>query len=220
MNKKKTILFDFDGTLINSIDSHLAVILDIAKKNGVSFSKDEFAHYNGMSTKDGFKKMMREKHITFRGWKLVKMVYERLRRENEILENISIYPETKPMLEKLQAENYPMCVATSSNRHYLERFVSQFDIRDYFLKGTTIDDVRHAKPAPDIFIVAAKRMKAIPSECVVVEDSVNGIIAAKRAGMKTIAVLQTTKKELFVGEAKPDAIVKGIADVPRALKKL
>ncbi len=118
MTKITNILFDLDGTLIDSIDAHLNIIIAIAKKHDVHLSKEEFSHVNGMSTKEGFKKIMREKHIKFRGLKLLEIVIDRLRKEKEIEEKIKIYPQTKKMLEQVQKEGYKLAVATSSNKKY------------------------------------------------------------------------------------------------------
>jgi HAD superfamily hydrolase (TIGR01509 family) len=113
----------------------------------------------------------------------------------------------------MKKEKYTLAVATSSNRKYLNKFLKQFSLEEFFSAQSTITDVRYGKPAPDIFLKAATRIRAKPEQCVVIEDSINGVIAAKRAGMKVIAVLSTTKKELFVGEAKPNAFIKHIGQV-------
>ncbi len=209
-----SLLFDLDGTLINSIDAHLNVIIDIAKKHDVHLSKNEFTHYNGMGTKEGFKKIMREKHIKFRGLNLADFVIDRLRREKEIEDAILIYPQTKNMLAQLQKE-YMLAVATSSDKKYLKKIIQRFSLQDYFTAYSTINDVHYGKPAPDIFIKAAQRLRVQPEQCLVIEDSINGVIAAKRAGMKVIAVLSTTKKELFVGEAKPHLFVNNIGEITK-----
>lgn len=216
MSKITSILFDLDGTLIDSIDAHLDVIIEIAKKHDVTLSKEEFSHFNGMSTKEGFKKIMREKHINFRGLKLVEIVIDRLRRGKEIENAITLYPQTIPMLEEVH-KDYKLAVATSSDKKYLQRFLKRFSLEKYFFAYSTISDVHYGKPAPDIFLKAAKRLQVQAEQCVVVEDSINGVIAAKRAGMKVIAVLSTTKKELFVGEAKPNLFVKNIGEINKKL---
>jgi beta-phosphoglucomutase-like phosphatase (HAD superfamily) len=90
----------------------------------------------------------------------------------------------------------------------------------YFDAVSTIDDAPKGKPAPDIFLYAAKKMGAPPRECVVFEDAPFGLRAAKAAGMKTVAVAGTSchRREELLAE-KPDLIVESLKDLDAAKLK-
>lgn len=201
------ILFDYDGTLVDSIPAHKKTIRKVARKHGIIITDEAFSRYNGMSTKRGFRKIMQEHHVYLGA---VKIALELIKAKKNLLNEINMFPETKATLERLN-NKYSMAVATSSNKNYLEKTVDRFNLRPYFQALLSANDIKHSKPSPEIFIKAAKRINKQPHECVVIEDSLNGIIAGKRGGMATIALLTTTKKELFVGEATPDLFIKDIA---------
>ena len=89
----------------------------------------------------------------------------------------------------LRRKKIKIAVATAGNKRKLTFNLKcgGFDIRN----RVTADDIKHGKPAPDIFLAAAKKLKVKPNECIVVEDSLNGIKAAKRAKMFCVAVTNT-----------------------------
>ena len=204
-----SIIFDYDGTLIDSIPAHKRAIRKVAKKHGIIITEEAFARYNGMSTKEGFGSIMREHHITFGA---IRIAWEMRKEKKSIHEHINIYPDTKRTLERLE-KRYALAIATSSNKAYLRKTLERFPIKEHFKAFTTANDVRHTKPSPAIFLKAASKLSAEPEACVVIEDSMNGVIAAKRAGMSVIAILTTTDKALFVGEAAPDAFITSLDEL-------
>lgn len=206
------IIFDLDGTLIDSIPAHVDVLKEIAARHDVQITDDAFAHYNGMSSKEGFRKIMHEHHLHFSA---LKIAWELSRAKGRILEHIAIFPQTKTCLARLK--NYDLAVATSSSRQYLNTILERFSISTNFSAKLSKDDVKHSKPSPELFLKAAKRLGKAPEACVVIEDSLNGVIAAKRAGMRVIALLTTTKKALFIGEATPSLCIKDLAALTPSL---
>ncbi|MBD3209416.1 HAD family phosphatase [Candidatus Woesearchaeota archaeon] len=206
-----TIIFDLDGTLIDSVPAHKNVIRGIAAKHGIKITEDDFARFNGMSAYQGFKQVLHKHHLQFG---LCRILWERTRARKDIMDNITLYPATTNRLQTLQ-KHYAMAVATSSSRHYLKKIMKRYSLQDYFSACMAKDDVNRSKPAPDIFLKAAKRMSKSPEQCVVIEDSLNGIIAAKRAGMAAIALLTTTKKALFKSEAAPDLFLKDLSELDK-----
>ena len=210
------IIFDFDGTLIDSIPAHMKVLKKIAKRHGMTITNEAFSHYNGMSSTAGFRKIMHEHHLHFSA---LKIAWELFKAKKDIRNHVSIFPETKACLQRLKG--YDLAVATSSHRDYLNELTRRFGIQHYFSALISASDVRHSKPSPEIFLKAAKQLGKKPEESVVIEDSLNGVIAAKRAGIPVIAILTTTKKELFVGEATPDLFIQTLDDLrPSLLKHL
>lgn len=204
------VIFDFDGTLIDSIPAHREAIRKVAAKHGLIITDEEFAKYNGMEAKEGFKHILEDLGVKLN---LLPLLRERAGALAHIYGNVDIYPQTKACLKRLQ--HYPLAVATSSSKRYLTTLLKQFDIANSFQVTLSRDDIKEAKPNPEIFIKSAKALGERPESCVVIEDSINGIKAAKRAGMAAIALLTTTNKALFTGEAEPDLFINDLDDLDR-----
>jgi HAD superfamily hydrolase (TIGR01509 family) len=99
------------------------------------------------------------------------------------LEAITGIPE---LLLKLQKASIPTAVASSSPMEFIKVIINNLNLNNYFQFLLSGDEVEHGKPAPDIYLTAAKRLDVLPSDCFVLEDSHNGATAAKRAGMTCI----------------------------------
>lgn len=107
-------------------------------------------------------------------------------------------------------------LATSGIKDYVSEILKQLKLTDYFDAVVTGDEVKNSKPAPDTFLAAAKKLKVPQSECVVLEDSMHGITAAKRAGMRAIGVRNSiidTKQDL----SKADVIVNRLDQITREM---
>ena len=103
--------------------------------------------------------------------------------------------ETKQTLEKLKKVGLRLALATSARRERMELLLKTIDMTPLFFDATvTGDEAVHKKPDPEIFMKTLDKLKLKMDECVIVEDSVNGVQAAKKAGVKCIAVLTSFKK--------------------------
>lgn len=112
------------------------------------------------------------------------------------------------LINELNKKNISLAVASSSTIHDIEFVLSKLGVRKYFKAVVSGDSVPHGKPAPDIFLQVAKELKVEPKQCVVLEDSQSGVEAAKRAGMKVIAVPNKyTKSSDF---SKADMVVSSL----------
>ncbi|MFH0874436.1 MAG: HAD-IA family hydrolase [archaeon] len=120
------------------------------------------------------------------------------------------------LLKLLKKNKYNIALASSSQRSHIDIVLKNNKIAgmfDFVISGL---DVKFSKPNPEIFQKCAERFKSEPYECVVIEDAMNGVIAAKRAGMHCIAILSSTKKELL-GEA--DILIDSIKEINISLIK-
>jgi len=93
---------------------------------------------------------------------------------------------TKELITNLNKSKFKLAIASYSPLEFIELVVHTLGLKDVFDSITSTDEVKRGKPGPDVFILAAKRISCKPEECIVIEDSLNGIIAAKKAGMKCI----------------------------------
>jgi beta-phosphoglucomutase-like phosphatase (HAD superfamily) len=111
-----------------------------------------------------------------------------------------------------------ICLGSNGGRRSIEKIMDNLKIKKYFSSIVTFDEVSEGKPSPEMFLKNAKNLGLKPSECIVVEDAVEGILAAHAAGMKAIAILSSTVRE----ELKDaDLIVKTIKDInPEKIREL
>lgn len=103
------------------------------------------------------------------------------------LENIPEIPGVAAFVKQLHTFGYPLAIASSGSLRRITLFLRKLKLEPYFPIIACGDDVKHPKPAPDIFLLAAERLGVDPKNCVVVEDAENGVVSAKAAGMKCIA---------------------------------
>ncbi len=102
------------------------------------------------------------------------------------------FPLTVELVRYFHVHGLALAVGTSSRRRVLDRMLDEAGLRDYFVSSVAGDEVERAKPYPDTFLEAARRLGVDPTACLVIEDSQHGVEAARRAGMRSIAVPATT----------------------------
>ncbi len=95
------------------------------------------------------------------------------------------------LLQCLEENNIKMAVASSSSMVFIETVLKKLSIERYFEFYISGENIIKSKPEPDIFLKAAQMLRTEPAQCIVIEDSKNGVIAAKRAGMKCIGYINT-----------------------------
>lgn len=176
------LIFDCDGVLVDSELISCASVADVMTRHGVPTDLEYvMRRFLGRPasaiTQDYMERAAGELPATFiSDWR--SSLFAQLRSELSTIDGIAYAIEAIPL---------PRCVASSSDMERLEISLSKTGLFDLFegnLFSTTM--VRNGKPAPDLFLLAADRMGADPTRCLVVEDSESGIRAAKAAGMKAV----------------------------------
>ena len=110
-------------------------------------------------------------------------------------DGIIIYPNVREFIIENFKKGYKLAVASSSPRDEILRTVRELDVAEYFECLISGEEVENSKPAPEIFLKASELINIPPQECIVIEDSENGVIAAKRAGMYCIGYLDNKYPE-------------------------
>lgn len=196
------IIFDFDGVVVDSEPSSLGTLRETLIAFGLRMSLDEVrAHFLGKSLKtiEGYLQEKRGGHASegfADAWQDALFTSFRT--------NLQRMPGITALLGKLDDARLPYCVASSSSFTRLGVALDATRMADRFANIFSAEQVRHGKPAPDLFLFAAKQMEVDPAHCLVIEDSPHGIRAATAAGMTSVG---------FVGGSH----LHGIADVHKAL---
>ncbi len=189
----KGVIFDLDGVLIDSARAHKQSWYDLAAKEGYPMSDEFFYDTFGMQNFQVLpmlagKELSEEKMQELSDWKE--------QRYREIFaESITLVKGAERLFNELRAEGFVLAIGSSTTKDNIEFVVETLKLEKYFDTIVSSKDVKKGKPAPDIFLTAAKRLLLNPADCVVIEDSLPGIEAAKAAQMTVIALTTTRDRE-------------------------
>jgi len=183
---KKAVLFDLDGTLVDSMWMWKAIDIEFLGRYGYECPEDLQRAIEGMSFsetavyfKERFSLPMELDEIKAI-W--VEMSIDKYRRE------VPLKPGAGAFLKELKARGIRTGIATSNGREMVDAVLCSLQVEPYLDVVITACEVAAGKPAPDIYLEAAGRLDVSPGECLVFEDVPAGILAGKRAGMEVCAV--------------------------------
>lgn len=206
----KAVIFDMDGVLIDSEPLHFKVdkmVLDKLKINESEYYLDRFVGYTNYE----MWKIIKSEHSIEKS--IDELIDLQMTTKLKYLEESEYKPidGIKELLEELKRNKIPIGIASSSPRIFIEAVINKIGIAEYFDNWISGEEVEKSKPEPDVFLKAAELLGAKPVECVVIEDSRSGTIAAKRAGMKCIGYknLNSGTQDLSMA----DTIVNSISDI-------
>lgn len=184
MSTSLALIFDFDGTLVDTMPTHFRAWNNVLPSYGLSLSEERFYALGGWSTRRLAELLISESGRPFSVDELV------CAKENEFERLATQVKPIEPILDiaRRHRGQLPMAVATSGLRRIVLPMLEQLDIAGWFGAIVTADDVVNPKPAPDLFLEAARRLNVVPSACRVYEDTEAGLEAAARAGMEAIDV--------------------------------
>jgi pseudouridine-5'-monophosphatase len=188
MTQSTHIVFDLDGTLLDTESLYTEASQHVVGQFGKTFSIDLKRQTMGGDTEQGAELVVRTLGLPITPSAFTQAREAELAR---LLPRIQPTAGAVALLEAVIARRIPMALATSGHRAITEQKLAFFPIFKAFSVVVCGDDPRllQAKPAPDIFLLAARELGAEPQACIAFEDSANGVLAATRAGMRTIAVV-------------------------------
>ena len=178
------IIFDCDGTLADTMPLHWRAWQVIAKKYKLHFLEDRFYSLGGVPSRDILQMLAKEQGVTFDH---IQAAHEK---ENEYLPLMAQAEPIHAVVEIAQA-NYgkiPMAVASGGTQQIIVQVLEHLKIRHLFSAVVTSEMVKHQKPAPDIFLEAARLIGVDPKFCRAYEDTDLGMQAIRSAGMDAVDV--------------------------------
>lgn len=191
------VLWDLDGTLIDSEEYHWLSWRETMAAEGILITREQFlasfGHRNdeiltewlgASSTGDRLQRISATKEHLFR-----QLIRER---------GLSPLPGAREWILQLSRRGWQQAIASSAPRENVETVLSVLDVASHFQAIASAEDVTAGKPDPQVFLIAASRVHTSPSKCIVVEDAVGGIEAARRAGMRCVGVRQTLSADVTV----------------------
>lgn len=188
----KAVIFDMDGVISDTQSMAAEVESRIFKKYGLEITPKYCTEvYAGTSHKEMYSKEFKEAGIKIDVDEVVKETWNVLLNSKELVKPIEGIHE---LISMLKEHDYTIAVASGSIPEFIDMVLDALHIKDQFSVIVSASQVKNGKPAPDIFLLAAKVLGVKPSECIVIEDGINGMHAAKSAGMRCIGLVNDTRE--------------------------
>jgi HAD superfamily hydrolase (TIGR01509 family) len=181
----EAVVFDLDGVLLDSEAVWDRARRSVAEEDGRRWKPDATAAMQGMSSPEWAGYMHEHLGVAVSEPEIVRRVVTRVFEEYE--KRIPWLPGSVEAVERL-AERWPLALASSSNREVIDHVLSLSGLAQRFAVTVSSEEVARGKPAPDVYLEAARRLGRQPRRCVAVEDSTNGIRSALAAGLAVVAV--------------------------------
>ena len=179
------IIFDMDGVLLDSEPMHQEIIYETFQLEGIPFDKAYIQTLTGMSAFPMWEKVKHDAQRSESVEELIKFHRDYFfKRLPEV--KVPLVPHVKDVLEKFKNEGKHLSLASSSGHKLIDIFTQQTNIAHYFEVIMSGDDVKYSKPNPEIFLKVAQWYRLPATQFTVIEDSTNGVKAAKSANMKCI----------------------------------
>lgn len=208
MSNNKAVIWDMDGVIADTAPYHFNAWRDVFRKRGVDFTETDFKRNFGQRNDTIIRNTLGkdtpqseidaitvEKEVNFR---------------SRVKENIRPLPGAIRLMQLLTQHGFKMALASSAPMENIRLITEGLDISRYFQTIVSGRDVAEGKPSPQGFLMAARRLGVEPQECIVIEDAVAGVAAAKRAGMRCLAVTNTHPRTSL---AEADLVVDTLEEV-------
>ncbi|MGD9131345.1 MAG: HAD family phosphatase [Candidatus Bathyarchaeota archaeon] len=210
----KAVIFDWDGTLADTKEAVVQSFQKVLGEAGCRVSDTFIERRMGIGTKKTIIEAFRERHMRLDVSTLEKLANEKIRIQAELTQIVRLFDGVAELLEALQGKT-KIALATMSNRKVVDKLLPAKKIERYFDVVVTADEIDKPKPNPEVFLVSAAKLEVKPEDCVVVEDSVFGVRAAKAAGMKCIAVSSGAYSREELEEENPDLMIDSLVEKER-----
>ncbi|MEU4896863.1 HAD family phosphatase [Streptomyces sp. NPDC044780] len=196
MSSMPAVIFDLDGTLVDSEPLYYEAGRRTLERYGVTgFTWEEHCQFIGIGTRETLEALRDRYGIDA---PVEELLAVKNRHYLELAAATEVFPAMRGFVERLSAAGHPLAVASGSSRSAIESALKATGLDALLSVRVSAEDVGRGKPEPDVFLAAARLLAVDPADCVVVEDAGPGVEAARRAGMRCIAVP-------YAGGPAPDA---------------
>lgn len=207
MDKITTLLFDFDGTLLDTNELIIQTFQTVLNAHYPGrFEREDILPFLGPTLRETFESIDPEKTeelmAEYRTWNLAN--------HDSFVSEFDGVTET---LRQLRNKGLKMAIVSTKRNEMVMRGLRLIEAEELFDTIVCLDDVQHAKPDPEPLLLAMERLNSSPNETMMVGDNSHDILGGKNAGVRTAGVAWSAKGEKFIRELKPDFVLQHISDL-------
>lgn len=180
----KLVIFDLDGTLIDSIEGWIKAFQQSFERFGIKVGRKKLTELFGKSDVDIVKALVKNPEKRER---VLKYLYQ-LKKGDELLKEFKLHRNAKRVLKKLKEKGYTIALATGNRKDFCSKVLEHFGLTDFFDIIVTVDDVRKGKPEPEMLIKCLNQAKVGKDEAIYICDSLPDVLASRKAGIKCFLV--------------------------------
>ncbi|WP_100336234.1 HAD family hydrolase [Hymenobacter chitinivorans] len=182
----RTVIFDMDGVLVDTEPLHHDAFFRHFAELGIPMTAAEYATFLGASTRNVYQELKAQFGLREEVETLIQRKRELFGKSFDESTTLELLPGARPLIEDLHRAGVPLQLASSASKETIARVFTRFGLYPYFDNLISGEDFPRSKPDPAIFLHAAQLAGVPPHECLVIEDSANGVTAAKAAGMACV----------------------------------
>lgn len=207
VSEKNAVLWDMDGVLVDTADVHFSVWKELLVDYGITITRDMFNHIFGMDNSSSIRYLFGHPVDEKTAAEIIDRKESTFRKV--MPGKIPVLPGVRSWLARLHELGFRQAVASSAPQENIDAILDDLDLCRYF--DAVVSAGRYpGKPDPAVFLHAAEELGVPPERCTVIEDSIAGVEAAKRAGMRCVAVTNTHPAQSL---SKADLVVDSLEDL-------
>ena len=206
----RALVFDFDGLILETEGPSLESWIEIYREHGFEVPLQKW--HDDIGSDRGFEPVDYLAALVGEGLDRAATQQRRDQRKNELIEAQGLMEGVRDYIADARRMGLKLAIASSSSREWVLGHIERLRIHAFWDAVLTRDDVARTKPAPDLYVAAVKALDVHPSQAVALEDSPNGIAAAKEAGLRCVAVPNALTRDLDVSRA--DVRLASLAEMP------
>lgn len=181
----KAVIFDMDGVIADTEPAYKIATDELLQEYGIVTADDYQDQFIGVTSEFMWTTIINEFHLPLTPEECIRIIDEK-RAVMEEKDGLHPLPNVIDLIKRLFDAGYPLAVASSSPMTEIHRVTELFDIKKYFRVFFSGEECANSKPDPEVFLKTADALQIRPEECLVIEDSANGLRAASRADMKSV----------------------------------
>jgi len=193
INSKKAVIWDMDGVIVDTAQYHLKGWQMVFQKRGANYTEEDFRRNTGKRSDSIIKNVLGEKIAQ---GEIIAITREKDETFRQLMgQNIRPFPGVLKLITSLKEHGFKIAIASSAPMENIQLITRSLKIHNYFDAMVSGWETTKGKPNPQIFLRAVEKLGVEAEDCIVIEDAISGVTASKRAGIRCIAVTNTTPRE-------------------------
>ena len=202
----KTVLFDMDGVVVDTEPLHSKAYQQLFETININVSDELYSSFTGQATVEICEKIVKHFKLPMSPQTLVDIKRDKFKVLFKNDSSLQLLDGVLDLIKDYHQNGLQLVLASSASMENINRIFQRFDLDQYFIAKISGAELKQSKPHPEIFLKAAKTAGSLPSECMVIEDSTNGIKAAKAAEIFCVGYDSENSKDQDYSDA--DLVIK------------